>query len=72
MGFYLLKANSEDSQFYSKMIIRMGNSGSPMFNANDEVIGINSGGMNNTNANATIRAQNEMAYAFSFTGYVRE
>ncbi|HHU6751523.1 TPA: trypsin-like serine peptidase [Staphylococcus pseudintermedius] len=71
-GFYLLKANSEDPQFYSKMIIRMGNSGSSIFSANDEVIGINSGGMNNTNANATIRAQNEMAYAFSFTGYVRE
>jgi glutamyl endopeptidase len=71
-GFYLLKVNSDDPQFYSKMIIRMGNSGSPILNSNNEVVGINSGGMNNTNANATVRAKNELAYVFSFTDYVRK
>ena len=53
----MLKVNSDDPQFYSKMIIRMGNSGSPILNSNNEVVGINSGGMNNTNANATVRAK---------------
>lgn len=71
-GFYLLKTISEDPQFYTKMIIRMGNSGSPILNSKNEVVGINAGGMNNTNANATIRAKNEMAYAFSFVGYTRQ
>jgi glutamyl endopeptidase len=71
-GFYLLKVNSDDPQFYSKMIIRMGNSGSPILNSNNEVVGINSGGMNNKNANATVRAKNELAYVFSFTDYVRK
>ncbi|QLK86649.1 serine protease [Staphylococcus sp. 17KM0847] len=71
-GFYLLKVNSDDPQFYSKMIIRRGNSGSPILNVNNEVVGINSGGMNNTNANATVRAKNELAYVFSFTDYVRK
>ena len=28
--------------------------------------------MNNTNANATVRAKNELAYVFSFTDYVRK
>ncbi|AVP36125.1 trypsin-like serine peptidase [Staphylococcus felis] len=71
-GFYIRNVNSDDPQFYSKLIIRKGNSGSPILNNNNKVIGINPGGMNNTNANITIRGKNEMAYAVSFIGYVKE
>ncbi|KIX91754.1 hypothetical protein TP70_00275 [Staphylococcus microti] len=71
-GFYMLKAKTEDPQFYSKMIIRMGASGSPILNEHHEVVGINPGGMNNKNSNATIRGKNEMAYVFELSGYVRE
>lgn len=71
-GFYILKTNSNDLQIYLKMIIRMSNSGSPILNKNGEVVGINAGEMNNTNAYVTIRAKNELTYAYSMTDYIRK
>lgn len=71
-GYYLQKAKTQDPQFYTKMIIRKGSSGSPIFNSNGEVIGVNSNGFNITNKATWPAAPYEMAFAQSLTGKQRQ
>lgn len=71
-GYYLQKAKTQDPQFYTKMIIRKGSSGSPIFNSNNEVIGVNSNGFNITNKATWQAAPYEMAFVQSLTGKQRQ
>lgn len=52
--------------------MRKGSSGSPLLNENREVVGIVPNGSNNVGANVTERSKTELAFAFKFTGYVRQ
>ena len=71
-GYYLMPSKSVDPQFYIKAIVRKGSSGSPILNSKNEVIGVIMDGSNNVNASRTVRSKNELAYAYEFSGYIKE
>lgn len=71
-GYYLQPTYSITPQFYTKMIIRKGSSGSPIMNSQQQVIGVNSSGFNNRGEFYYDGSFSEMAYVQSMTGKTRE
>ncbi|KIX90398.1 hypothetical protein TP70_07860 [Staphylococcus microti] len=70
-GFYLNKATTPEPQFYFNAVTRNGNSGSPIMNRNNELIGIFPNGFNNT-GNSTFKYNiEEMGYGISIIKTVR-
>lgn len=71
-GYYLQPTYSITPQFYTKMKIRNGSSGSPIMNIRHQVIGVNSSGFNNSGEFYYDGSFSEMAYVQSMTGKTRE
>ncbi|MDO5375666.1 MAG: serine protease [Staphylococcus rostri] len=70
-GFYLNKATTPEPQFYFNAVTRKGNSGSPIMNKNNELIGIFPNGFNNTGQSTFKYNVEEMGYGIAITQSVR-
>lgn len=71
-GYYLQPTYSLTPQFYTKMIIRNGSSGSPILNSKYQLVGVNSSGFNNSGKMTWDASPYEMAYVQALTGQTRK
>lgn len=71
-GYFLTKAKTVEPQFYINAITRKGNSGSPIINANGELIGIFPNGFNNSGESKFEYNVEEMGYGVALIDQVRK
>lgn len=71
-GYYLNKATTKEPQIYFNAVTRKGNSGSPMMNVNNELIGIFPNGFNNSGRSTFKYNEEEMGYGVVMTKHVRK
>lgn len=71
-GFYLNKATTIEPQFYFNGITRKGNSGSPIMNEHNELIGIFPNAFNNSGKSTFEYNVEEMGYGVTITKHVRK
>ncbi|KIX90396.1 hypothetical protein TP70_07850 [Staphylococcus microti] len=71
-GYYLNKATTVEPQFYFSGITRKGNSGSPIMNEHNELIGIFPNAFNNSGKSTFEYNVEEMGYGVAITKHVRK
>lgn len=69
-GFFLNYSSTSEPHFYMNVITRGGNSGSPIINSNDELIGIFPNGFNNSGKATYKFSEEEMAYGIALVDNV--
>lgn len=69
-GFFLNYASTSEPHFYMNVITRGGNSGSPILNGNNELIGIFPNGFNNSGKATYKFSEEEMAYGIALVDSV--
>ena len=71
-GYYLNKATTVEPQFYFNGVTRKGNSGSPIMNDDNELIGIFPNAFNNSGKSTFEYNAEEMGYGVAITKHVRK
>ncbi|MCS4486218.1 trypsin-like serine peptidase [Staphylococcus americanisciuri] len=71
-GYYLNEATTVEPQFYFNAVTRKGNSGSPIMNDHNELIGIFPNAFNNSGNSSFEYNAEEMGYGVAITKHVRQ